>query len=87
VTDDHDALREERQAAALRRVRDLGEQRARLLAQADSLLEPLEAAAMEAVRTGAARRRTQDLAGVSTGVFYDWLRSAGFDVRPKRRTT
>ncbi|MFJ7264975.1 hypothetical protein ACIQV2_33020 [Streptomyces globosus] len=85
MTDDDDnTLREERQAAALREVADLGARRADLLKQAEELLGPLEAAAMAAVRVGAPRRRTQDLSRVSTGVFYGWLEAAGMGVRAKR---
>jgi transposase-like protein len=84
VTDDDRKLREERQAAALREVADLGRRRADLLKQAEELLEPLQAAAVAAVNVGAPRRRTQELARVSTGVFYGWLQTAGIDVRAKR---
>jgi hypothetical protein len=83
VTNDDRTLREEQQAAALREVADLGRRRADLLRQAEELLEPLSAAAVNAVRTGAPRRRTQDLAQISTGVFYSWLQEAGIEVRAK----
>ncbi|GGP00371.1 hypothetical protein [Wenjunlia tyrosinilytica] len=84
MTDEDRALREERQAAALREVADLGRRRADLVRQAEELLKPLSAAAVNAVRIGAPRRRTQDLAQISTGVFYGWLQDAGISVRPKR---
>lgn len=83
VTKD-EGLEEEQQAAALRRVADLARERGELLKQAEALLEPLGEAAVNAVRLGAPRRRTQDLAQVSTGMFYGWLERAGLPVRPKR---
>lgn len=83
MTNDDRMLREEQQAAALREVADLGQRRADLLRQAEELLTPLEAAAVHAVRVGAPRRRTQDLAQVGTVMFYGWLQAAGIDVRAK----
>ncbi|MEU8765163.1 hypothetical protein [Streptomyces sp. NPDC048659] len=87
MTNDDRVLREEQQAAALREVADLGRRRAELLRQADELLKPLGAAAVNAVRVGSPRRRTQDLAQVSPGVFYGWLQEAGIEVRPKRQAS
>ncbi|MFJ8856330.1 hypothetical protein [Streptomyces sp. NPDC102437] len=84
MTNDDRKLREEQQAAALREVADLGKRRADLLRQAEELLKPLGDAAVKAVHVGAPRRRTQDLAQVSTGVFYAWLQEAGIEVRGKR---
>lgn len=84
---DQDPLREERQAAALRKVADLAQRRAHLIAEADALLGPLGDAVGEAARLGAPRRRTQDLAGVGTALFYSWLEAAGLPVRRKRKDT
>ncbi|MFI5752460.1 hypothetical protein ACIBBE_42940 [Streptomyces sp. NPDC051644] len=84
MSTDDDALREERQAAALRRVADLGAERARHLKAADDLLEPLGKAVGDAARLNAPRRRTQELAQVGSGLFYQWLKDAGIDVRPKK---
>jgi hypothetical protein len=85
-TDDTEppALREEQQAAALREVADLGAQRARLLEQADALLEPIREAAVKAARLGADRRRTYQLGRVGSTVFYRWLEAAGIERRAKR---
>jgi hypothetical protein len=77
-------LPEEQQAAALRRVAEIGKERAELLAKAEALTEPLRDAAVEADRAGAGRSRIRELAGVSSKTLYAWLESAGLEVRPKR---
>jgi hypothetical protein len=81
VPDDDHVLREERQVAAMRRVADLADQRAAMLRDLDALQKTLGEAAVEAVRLGAPRRRTQELAQVSTTTFYGWLDGAGVAVR------
>lgn len=74
---------EEAQAAALRKVAEVGAQRAKLLAQAAELMEPLKAAAVQAATVGAGRNRIRELAQVSPTTLYGWLDAAGLDVRPK----
>jgi hypothetical protein len=78
------ALLEERQAAALRRIAELGGRRIELLRQAEELLEPLRDAVVEAARLKAPRRRMQDLAHVGGPTFYGWLEGAGVEIRPKK---
>ncbi|MFF2902706.1 hypothetical protein [Streptomyces sp. NPDC057966] len=84
-TDDEQHLREEQQAAALRKVADLGAKRAKHLKAADEVLVDLRKAVGEAARLSAPRRRTQELAGVGTAQFYEWLREAGIDVRKPKK--
>jgi uncharacterized protein YcfL len=77
MPDDEHALEEERQVAAMRQVADLA-------AQLDAVQKSLKEAAIKAVRVGAPRRRTQELARVSSWTFYGWLDEAGVAVRPKK---
>ncbi|MFJ7250905.1 hypothetical protein ACIQWA_40595 [Kitasatospora sp. NPDC098652] len=77
-------LPEEAQVAALRRLAELGAKRAELLSKAEELLKEIEPAAIEAVRTGAGRNRIRELSGVSPGLFYGWLETAGIEVRTKK---
>jgi hypothetical protein len=77
-------LPEERQAAALRQVAEIGKERAELLAKAEALTEPLREAALAAASAGAGRSRIRVLAGISPKTLYGWLEAAGLEVRPKR---
>jgi hypothetical protein len=86
MSNDDDALLEERRAAALRKVADLGMRRADLLQQAEDLLAPLEQAVVEATRIGAPRRRMQELAKVGTRLFYEWIKEADVPMRASKRT-
>lgn len=83
--DDQYVLKEERQAAAMRKVAELGELRAELRRQTKAAQDALSAAVIEAVRLDAPRRRTQDLAQVGAPTFYKWLEGAGIETRPKKR--
>lgn len=76
---DHD-IPEERQAAALRAVREAAEERERLTAEAQKVVEQR---AVEAARLRVSRTRIREEAGVSPRVLYRWLESAGISVRPK----
>jgi hypothetical protein len=80
----HMQIREEAQLDALREVAELGAKRAELLSQAAEVLKQLEPATIKAVKAGAQRARVRELAQVTTGTLYDWLRSAGLEVRAKR---
>lgn len=76
---------EEQQAAALRAVKEAGERRAALLAQAEEILtQELKPAAVNAARLGAGRSRIRELARVGPGVLYRWLEEEGIPVREKR---
>lgn len=76
---------EEQQAAALRVVKDAGERRAQLLAQADKILtEEIKPAAVTAARAGADRSRIRQLARVGPKVLYRWFAEAGIPVRDKK---
>lgn len=77
-------LPEETQVEELRIVADLGARRAELLRQADELVPPMRAAALRAIRAGASRRRTQDLAQIGASTFYKWLADDGVVIRSKR---
>ncbi|MFI6158291.1 hypothetical protein ACIBCA_37025 [Kitasatospora sp. NPDC051170] len=74
---------EEVQAAALRKVAEIGQKRAQLLAQAAELMEPLREASVHAAKVGAGRNRIKDYAQVSPNTLYGWLESAGIEVRAK----
>lgn len=76
-------LPEERRAAALRQVAEIGSRRTELLTEAEQLTEPLRAAAVEAARVGAQRSRIRELAGISSKTLYGWLDAAGLEVRGK----
>ncbi|MFF3159852.1 hypothetical protein [Streptomyces sp. NPDC057910] len=73
-----------RQAEALRKVAEVGSQRAAALAEAERLTKPLKEATIEAARAGANRGRVKELAQVSPNTLYAWLAEAGIEVRPKR---
>ncbi|MGA4844741.1 hypothetical protein [Streptomyces sp. G45] len=76
---------EEKQAAALRAVAEAGARRAELLKEADRILhDEVRPRAIEAVRLGAGRNRTRELAGVGPSTLYGWLEDEGVPVRPKR---
>ncbi|MFJ4343635.1 hypothetical protein [Streptomyces sp. NPDC088915] len=64
---------EHAQAAALQRLADLGEERAKLLQRAKDLLPQIQEAALEADRLGAQRSRAQKLSKISPATFYKWL--------------
>jgi hypothetical protein len=75
---------EEQQAAALRVVKDAGDRRAALLAQAEEILtKEIKPAAIKAARDGADRSRIRQLARVGPTVMYRWFAEAGLPVRPK----
>ncbi|MGW6412365.1 hypothetical protein ACWF95_34985 [Streptomyces vinaceus] len=74
---------ETRQAEALRKVAELGAQRAAALAEAQRLMGPLQEAVIEAAHAGAGRSRIKELAQVSPATLYGWFESAGIEVRPK----
>jgi hypothetical protein len=76
---------EEKQAAALKVVAQVGKRRADAQAEADRILaEEVRPAVLEAARLGANRSRIRVLAGVGPDTLYSWLREAGLEVRPKR---
>jgi hypothetical protein len=77
---------EERQAAALRAVIDAADRRARLLDQADAILnDEIRPHALDAVKAGADRSRVQRAARVGVTAWYRWLKEAGLPVRTKRQ--
>lgn len=76
-------LPEEQQATALRRVAEIGKERADLLAKAEALTEPLREACIEAASAKAGRSRIRELAGISSKTLYSWLGEAGLQVRGK----
>lgn len=89
VTDTPDeapaGLPEEEQAAALRTLKEAGDRRAALLAQAEEiLLQEIKPAAVRAARKGAGRSRIRELAQVGPTVLYRWFAEAGIPVRDKR---
>ncbi|WP_331718130.1 hypothetical protein [Streptomyces virginiae] len=77
---------EEKQAAALRAVANVGARRAELLAEADRLLtEELRPLVIEAAKLGAQRSRIRELARLSPNTLYKWFEEAGLPgIREKR---
>lgn len=78
---------EEQQAAALRVIKDAGERRAALLAQAEEILTAeIKPAVVSAVRLGAGRSRVRELARIGPSVLYRWLEEAGIPVLRDNRS-
>lgn len=77
-------LPEEQRATALKRLAEIGQRRAQLLAEAERLITDLRTAAIEADQVGAKRSRISELAGVSSKTLYRWLADAGVEVRTKK---
>ncbi|MFC8335295.1 hypothetical protein [Streptomyces olivaceus] len=76
---------EEQQSAALRAVADAGARRARLLAEAEKILNSeIKPAAVRAARLGAGRDRIRELGRIGPAMLYRWLEEAGLPVRQKR---
>ncbi|MEV6727002.1 hypothetical protein AB0M94_39540 [Streptomyces xanthochromogenes] len=75
---------EETQARALRALAEAAQTRD---AEVPRLQNAVRDAAIEAIRVGAPRIRTQKLSGVSPTLFYAWLAEAGVPVRAKRRAS
>lgn len=72
-------------AAALRRVRKVGQSRAKLLARAEEmLLNEVKPAVLAAARTGADRSRIRTEAHIGPRLLYKWLEEAGIPVRAKK---
>ncbi|MFF3748587.1 hypothetical protein [Streptomyces kronopolitis] len=73
------------QAAALRRVRNVGQARAELLGQAEEmLLKEVKPAVLAAARAGADRSRIRAEAHIGPRLLYKWLEEEGIPVRAKR---
>ncbi|MFJ8314041.1 MULTISPECIES: hypothetical protein [unclassified Streptomyces] len=75
---------EEAQARALRALAEAAKTRD---VEVPRLERAVRDAAIDAIRAGAPRIRTQKLSGVSPTTFYAWLTEAGIPVRAKRRAT
>jgi len=79
-------LPEERQAAALRRVAELGARKRELQRQLDALMAELRSAALAAHAAGADASRVIELAHIARTTLYDWLHDAGVPLgRPRGR--